>query len=231
MSLLIHRFGLSSGHGSLEGKLGPATGELRAMLSLNQVPMETLLVEMLKLQPTVSGPLDLHVEVTGPLGARQEFLAEAQGLARFTIGEGRIQKGTLPERLFALAVLLDEGVFGFGPFSFAWISNPPNLRKFSGWTGTLELGEGKARLVESNLVSKAYEVNLQGEMDLQSGALRIHGDGNFHPPFRFNISLKALVDGLSRLFRLARGRKGKPFEFDVVGEVSGTKRIENFRFK
>ncbi len=231
LALLIHRFGLSSGHGSLEGRLDPAAGELRASLSLNQAPLQTLLVDMLKLQPTVSGPLDLHVELTGPVGTRQEFLTGAQGLARFTIGEGRIQKGTLPERLFALAVLLDEGIFGFGPFSFGWIANPPNLRKFSGWTGTLELGEGKATLVESNLVSKAYDVNLQGELDMQGGAVQLHGEGNFHPPFRFNISLKALVDGLTRLFRLARGRKGKPFEFDVVGEVSGTKRIENFRFK
>ncbi len=231
LALFIHRFGLSSGRGSLQGRIAPAEGEMRAMLSLNQVPMQTLLVEMLKMQPAVSGPLDLHVEVTGPIGTRQEFLSGARGLARFTVGEGRIQKGTLPERLFALAVLLDEGIFGFGPLSFAWISNPPNLRKFSGWTGTLELEEGKARLVESNLVSKAYDVNLQGELDMQSGAVRLHGEGNFHPPFRFNISVKALVDALSRLFRLARGRKGKPFEFDVVGEVNRTKRIENFRFK
>ena len=234
LELLIHRFGLSTGHGRLEGRLDPASGELRTSLSLNQVPLQTLLVDMLKLQPTVTGPLDLHVELTGPVGTHrgtQEYLTGAQGLARFTIGEGRIQKGTLPERLFALAVLLDEGVFGFGPFSFGWIANPPNLRKFSGWTGTLELADGKATLVESNLVSKAYDVNLQGELDMQGGAVRLHGEGNFHPPFRFNVSLKALVDGLARLFRLARGRKGKPFEFDVVGEVSGTKRIENFKFK
>ncbi len=66
---------------------------------------------------------------------------------------------------------------------------------------------------------------------MQSGDIHLHGEGNFHPPFRFNISVKALVGGLSRLFRLARGRKGKPFEFDVVGEVNRTKRIENFRFK
>jgi len=231
LALLIRRFGLSTGHGSLQGRIDPAAGEVRAMLSLNQVPLQTLLVDMLKLQPTVTGPLDLHVELTGPVGTRQEFLTGAQGLARFTLGEGRIQKGTLPERLFALAVLLDEGVFGFGPFSIGWLANPPNLRKFSGWTGTLELDEGKATLVESNLVSRAYDVNLQGELDMQGGKLRLHGDGNFHPPYRFNISLKALVDGLARLFRLARGRKGKPFEFDVVGEVSGTKRIENFRFE
>ncbi|MGH9812716.1 MAG: hypothetical protein ACRD4T_06215, partial [Candidatus Acidiferrales bacterium] len=121
LELLIHRFGLSTGHGRLEGRLDPASGELRTSLSLNQVPMQTLLVDMLKLQPTVTGPLDLHVELTGPVGTRrgaQEYLTGAQGLARFTIGEGRIQKGTLPERLFALAVLLDEGIFGFGPFSF-----------------------------------------------------------------------------------------------------------------
>ncbi|MGH9787937.1 MAG: hypothetical protein ACRD4U_04435, partial [Candidatus Acidiferrales bacterium] len=113
LELLIHRFGLSTGHGRLEGRLDPAAGELRASLSLNQVPLQTLLVDMLKLQPTVTGPLDLHVEFTGPVGTRPEFLTGARGLARFTIGEGRIQKGTLPERLFALAVLLDEGIFGF----------------------------------------------------------------------------------------------------------------------
>ncbi len=231
LALTIPRFGLGSGHGRLEGVREPGSDQLRASLELNAIPTEMLLGDFLKTQRILTGPLDLHVELTGPVASRKEFLGNAHGLARFTINQGRIQKGTLPERLFALAVLLREGPFGWGLLSLGKVWNPPNLRKFDTWSGTLELGEGKARLVESNLVSNTYTVNLQGEVDMQGGTMRLHGEGNFHPPYQFDFSIKSIVEGLGRAFQIVRGRRGHKFEFDVAGELAGTKRIENFRFK
>ncbi len=231
LALTIPRFGLGPGHGRLEGVREPGSDQLRASLELNAIPTEMLLGDFLKTQRILTGPLDLHVELTGPVASRQEFLGNAHGLARFTINQGRIQKGTLPERLFALAALLREGPFGWGLLSLGKVWNPPNLRKFDTWSGTLELGEGKAQLVESNLVSNTYDVNLQGEVDMQGGTMQLHGEGNFHPPYQFDFSIKSAVEGLGRLFRLVRGRHGQKFEFDVAGELAGTKRIENFRFK
>jgi hypothetical protein len=66
---------------------------------------------------------------------------------------------------------------------------------------------------------------------MQGGTMQLHGEGNFHPPYQFDFSIKSAVEGLGRLFRLVRGRHGQKFEFDVAGELAGTKRIENFRFK
>ncbi len=231
LALTIPRFGLGSGHGRVEGTIEPGSDQLRASLELNAVPVDMLLGDFLKTQRILTGPLDLHVELTGPIASRREFLNSSHGLARFTIDQGRIQKGTLPERLFALAALLREGPFGWGLLSLGKVWNPPNLRKFDRWSGTLELGEGKAQLVESNLVSNTYDVNLQGEVDMQGGTMQLHGEGDFHPPYQFDFSLKSAVEGLGRVFQLVRGRRGHKFEFDVAGELAGTKRIENFRFK
>lgn len=231
LTLSVPRFGLGDGHGRLEGTIEPDGNQLRASLELNQVPVQMLLTDLLQAPPILTGPLDLHIEMTGPVGARREFTDSGHGLARFTITKGRIQKGTLPERLFALAALLREGPFGWGLLSLGKVWNPPNLRKFDTWSGTLELGEGKAQLVESNLVSNTYDLNLQGDLDMRAGTMQMHGEGDFHPPYQFDFSMKSFAEGFGRLFQIVRGRKGHKFEFDVAGELGGTKRIENFRFK
>ncbi len=149
----------------------------------------------------------------------------------FALGQGRLRRGTLPERLFALAVLLKEGIYGFGLSWLTRIGKPHDLDRFQEWTGAVRLEGGKAHIEKTELISKVYNVTMTGEMELESSRLQIHGEGNFHPGWEFDISLKAVVGLFSRLFRLARGRRGHDFEFDVSGTLGGRKSVENFRFK
>jgi len=203
------------------------TGDLDAVLTL-----ETHWRGARPHQLTVLIRPSRQAELAGPLGTQAEFLRGAEGRISFALGEGRIQRGTLPERLFALAVLLREGLYGFGLFSLGrGLTSPQNLRRFSEWTGAVLVGEGKARVVESHLVSKVYDVSMTAEADLESGAFKLHGDGDFHPGWQFDISLKNMVNIFARLFRLARGKRGHGFEFDVGGSIGGRKSVENFRFK
>ncbi len=231
LALRVPTFRLGPGRGRVEIVPDPAADRVSARLGLEEVPLETLLVDLLKQAPTVRSPFSLQAELAGPLGTRAEFLRGAEGRISFALGEGRIQRGTLPERLFALAVLLREGLYGFGLFSLGRsLTSPQNLRRFSEWTGAVLVGEGKARVVESHLVSKVYHVSMTAEADLESGAFKLHGDGDFHPGWQFDISLKNMVNIFARLFRLARGKRGHGFEFDVGGSIGGRKSVENFRF-
>ncbi|MBI2957063.1 MAG: AsmA family protein [Acidobacteria bacterium] len=230
-TLEVPHFALESGRGRAQLALEPARDRLRASLEMNQVPLETLLVDYFKMEPLVRGALDLHVELTGPVGPRAEFVQDARGLMRFTLAPGRIQKGTLPERLFALAVMLHEGFYGFSLLRLGGLAKPTGLRHFQEWTGTLELEQGKANLVESRIQAQVYDVDLTGEVDLTTGALSMHGDGHFHPGFEFTLSLKNIVNMFARLFRLARGKHGHHFEFDVAGELAGPKHVQDFHFK
>jgi hypothetical protein len=201
-------------------------------LELEEVPVEFLLVDLLKQPPTVRGPFSVQVDITGPLSRGKEFLMGAEGEVDFYFGQGRIQRGTLPERLFALAVMLREGLYGFSLIRLGRsLAKPRGLRRFSEWTGSIEVGGGKARLTDTYLVAKVYDVRMTGELDLHSGTFEVRGDGDFHPGWEFDISLKAMVGLLARLSRLARGRRGHAFEFDVEGQIGGRKRIRSFRFK
>jgi len=230
-ALRVPAFGLGPGRGRLEVRPDPATDRATASVELEEVPVETFLVDLLKQAPTVRGPLSLQARLNGSLGTQEEFLRTAAGEITFALGEGRIQRGTLPERLFALAVLLREGLYGFSLLRLGrTLTKPRGLRRFSEWTGSVEVGEGKARVVESHLVAQVYDVSMTADVDLESGAFKLHGDGDFHPGWEFDISLKSIVNTFARLLRLARGKRGHRFEFDVGGSVGGRKSVENFRF-
>ncbi len=230
-ALEVPRFGLGRGLGSLTVRPEPDSDDVHTRLELEGAALESLLVDLLKQDATVRGPISLTADLTGPLAGKQDFLRESEGVVQFRIGHGRIQRGTLPERLFALAVLLRENIYGFGLQWLARLGKPPNLRRFEEWTGTIELRDGKARVADSYLASKIYDLHLSGELDLSSGAFQLHGDGHFHPAWQFDISIKAVVGLFERLFRLARGRRGHAFEFDVGGELGGRKSVQNFRFR
>jgi hypothetical protein len=231
LALRVPTFGVGAGQGRVEMKPDPAADYVSARLELDEVPLETLLVDLLKQAPTVRAPFSLQAQLAGPLGTRNEFLRSAEGRISFALGQGRIQRGTLPERLFALAVLLREGLYGFGLVSLGRsLTSPQDLRRFSEWTGAVLVGDGKAQVVESHLVAKAYDVTMTAEVNLESGAFQLHGDGNFHPGWQFDISLKNIVNTFARLLRLARGKRGHRFEFDVGGNIGGRKSVENFRF-
>lgn len=231
LTLRVPRFGVDTGTGSLQVNPLPGTARVRVNLDLEGVPMTVFLRDLMKQTPAVSGPLALQARLTGPLGGGQEdFLREAEGEIAFQLGRGRFQRGTLPERLFALAVLLEEGLYGFGLNRLARIGKPHDLDRYQEWNGSIAVGEGKARVAESRLTSKVYDVEMTGEVELASGKLQLHGEGNFHPGWEFDISLKAIVNVFMRLFRLARGHRGHNFEFDVGGSMGGRKSVENFRF-
>jgi hypothetical protein len=231
LSLRVPRFGIDSGTGSLEVNPLPGTDRVRVNLQLEGVPMTVFLRDLMKQTPAVGGPLALQAQLTGPLGGgRQDFLQEAEGEIAFQLGAGRFQRGTLPERLFALAVMLEEGLYGFGLNRLARIGKPHDLDHFQEWNGRVAVGEGTARVAESHLTSKVYDVDMTGQVELAGGQLKLHGDGNFHPGWEFDISLKAIVNVFMRLFRLARGHRGHNFEFDVGGSLGGRKSVENFRF-
>lgn len=229
--LSVPAFAFGKGEGDLFAETYPERNEFLVRLELDQVPTERFLTELLRLEPAVSGSLSLDAELTGPLGGHEEFLHGARGQVNFKIPQGRLQRGTLPERLFAVAVLLNEGVYGFGLNRLARLFKPTGLRRFRDWTGTLELEEGKARIVESTLYARAYDVTLTGESDLATGAFQVHGDGNFHPGWEFDISIQAVVNLVARMLQIARGKRNTPFEFDIAGEIRGSKRVQNFRFK
>lgn len=232
LSLHVPRFGFGPGRGRLEIQPNPGSNRVRARLWLEEIPLEMLLVDLMKQDPTVRGPLAVQADLLGPLARQEEFLRKAEGEITFDIGGGRIQRGTLPERLFALAVMLREHLYGFSLLRLGWsLAKPRGLRRFREWNGTIQLEEGKARLRESRLVAKEWEVDMTGELDLGKGDLQVHGEGNFHPGFQFDLSLKSFVNVIARLFRLARGKGGHNFEFDVEGSLGGTKRVKNFRFK
>jgi uncharacterized protein involved in outer membrane biogenesis len=228
--LRVPRFGVASGVGSVEVTPVPGTNRVHARLNLEGVRAASLLEEVLKRPAPVGGSLSAQADLSGPLGSQDNFLQAAEGEVRFALGEGRLRRGTLPERLFALAVLLREGFYGFGLSWLTRIGKPHDLDRFREWTGTVKLEDGKARVMESRLISKVYDVNMTGEIELESSRLQIHGEGNFHPGWEFDISLKATVGLFARMFRLARGRRGHNFEFDVGGTVGGRKSVENFRF-
>lgn len=228
--LHIPGFAIGEGRGELRVELDSKADRMNASLTLEQVQTEALLSDVLKQAPTVRAPLDVRAQLSGPRGGQAEFLRGARGRVDFVMGNGRIQKGTLPERLFALAAMLHEGFYGFGILRLARLTNPPDLRHFQNWTGTVQVEDGKARL-RSPIVAENYDVTLTGEVDLGNDDFRMHGEGNFHPGWQFDISLKSLIDGLSRLFRLARGKRGLNFEFDVSGKLGKRKSVENFRFK
>jgi hypothetical protein len=231
LALRIPQFGLGPGRGDAVFRPDPARDRVRARVELEEVPAETLLVDLLEQAPTVRAPLSLQAQLSGPLGTQEEFLRGADGQIRFALGEGRIQRGTLPERLFALAVLLREGFYGFGLFRLGRsLTKPRGLRRFQEWTGTIRFDEGTAH-IETYLVANVYDVNMTGEVELESGAIQIHGEGDFHPGWEFDISLKNIVNLFAQLFRRARGKKGHKFEFDVGGKIGGRKSVENFRFK
>lgn len=230
-ALRVPAFGLGRGRGRVEVRPDPGTDRVTAGIELEEVPVETLLVDLLKQAPTVRGPLSLQARLNGVMGTREEFLRTAEGEITFALGQGRIQRGTLPERLFALAVLLREGLYGFSLIRLGrTLAKPRGLRRFSEWTGSVEVGEGKARVGESRLVAKVYDVTMTADVDLESGAFKLHGDGDFHPGWEFDVSLKSIVNTFARLLRLARGKRGHRFEFDVGGSVGGRKSVENFRF-
>jgi hypothetical protein len=229
--LRVPRFGVAGGQGSIEVTPIPATDRLQVRLDLEDLRAATLLEDLLKRPAAVGGPLNLTARLTGPLGPKEAFLRGAEGEVTFALGKGRLQRGTLPERLFALAVLLREGLYGFGLSWLTRIGKPHDLDRFQAWTGAIRVEDGTLHIEETELISKVYNVTMTGEMELESSRLRIHGEGNFHPGWEFDISLKAAVGLVSRLFRLARGRRGHNFEFDVSGTLGGRKRVENFRFK
>jgi hypothetical protein len=232
LSLQVPDFAIASGRARAEIKTTAGQDRVRVNLELEEVPVEFLLVDLLKQPPTVRGPFSVQVDITGPLSRGKEFLMGAEGEVDFYFGQGRIQRGTLPERLFALAVMLREGLYGFSLIRLGRsLAKPRGLRRFSEWTGSIEVGGGKARLTDTYLVAKVYDVHMTGELDLHSGTFEVRGDGDFHPGWEFDISLKAMVGLLARLSRLARGRRGHAFEFDVEGQIGGRKRIRSFRFK
>lgn len=231
LQLNVADFAFGTGSGHLFAETYPERHEVLVRLELDQVPTERFLTELMGFEPAVSGSLSLDAELTGPLAGHEGFLEGAHGRINFKIPQGRLQRGTLPERLFAVAVLLNEGLYGFGLNRLARLFKPTGLRRFRDWTGTLELEGGKARIVESTLYARAYDVTLTGESDLSTGAFQVHGDGNFHPGWEFDISIQAIVNLFARAFQLARGKRNTPFEFDVAGEIRGSKRVQNFRFK
>jgi hypothetical protein len=114
---------------------------------------------------------------------------------------------------------LREGLYGFGLSWLTRIGKPHDLDRFQAWTGAIRVEDGTFHIEETELISEVYNVTMTGEMELESSRLRIHGEGNFHPGWEFDISLKAAVGLVSRLFRLARGRRGHNFEFDVSGTL------------
>ncbi|MGH9805209.1 MAG: hypothetical protein ACRD4D_08545, partial [Candidatus Acidiferrales bacterium] len=231
LQLFIPDFAFGAGKGDLFAETYPERHELLVRLALDQISTESFLAELLQMEPAVSGSLRLDAELTGPLGGKDEFIKGARGQLDFKIPQGRLQRGTLPERLFAVAVLLNEGVYGFGLNRLARLFRPTGLRRFRDWSGTIELEEGKARIVESTLYARVYDVTLTGEVDVPTGAFQLHGEGNFHPGWEFDISLQAIVNLVGRGLQIIRGKRNTPFEFDVAGDVKGSKRVQNFRFK
>jgi len=230
-TLRVPRFGLAGGEGSIEVTPIPGTDRIEVQLDLQELHAATLLEDLLKRPAAVGGPLNLSARLAGPLGSREVFLQNAEGEVTFSLGKGRLQRGTLPERLFALAVLLREGLYGFGLGWLTRIGKPHDLDRFQEWTGTVRVDGGKALIEETEMISKVYDVTMTGEIELATSRLQIHGEGNFHPGWEFDVSLKAAVGLFTRLFRLARGRRGHNFEFDVSGTLGGRKSVENFKFK
>jgi hypothetical protein len=229
--LFLPEFAFGKGQGELFAETYPERDELLVRVEMDEISTEEFLVKFFEMEPAVSGALRLDAELTGPLGGKEEFVHGARGRIDFKIPQGRLQRGTLPERLFAVAVLLNEGLYGFGLNRLARLFKPTGLRRFRDWSGRVELEEGKALIVESTLYARVYDVTLTGEVDVPSGAFQVHGEGNFHPGWEFDISLQAIVNLFARMFQLARGKRTTPFEFDVAGDVRGSKRVQNFRFK
>jgi hypothetical protein len=159
----------------------------------------------------ISGPLTASADLSGPLGG-EEPLRAVSGSSRLAVGRGKLRGVSLLE-----GTVERLGVLGAFAFALGSAKGGSSLQRFYGdefesISGSFQIGDGRARSRDLQLLYRHYQVDLDGSLGLVDTSLDFKGHLTIHPEVDAALQGEASSPGREKVIPLAHigGTLGEP---------------------
>jgi uncharacterized protein YhdP len=184
----------------LEGLGGEPAYRLRA--DTREADLQALLRAFGARDDVISGPLTASADLTGSLDA-PEPLEDVRGTTKLAVGRGTLRGVSLLE-----GTVERLGVLGAFAFALGSAKGGSSLQRFYGdefesISGSFQIGGGRARSRDLQLLYRHYQVDLDGSLGLVDTSLDFSGRLTIHPEVDAALQGEAGSPGREKVIPLA----------------------------